>query len=41
MGNLSSDETTFNKSEDLYNNALTESGLKYNLKYTWTIERYI
>ena len=26
INNLSADETTFNKSKDLYNNALAESG---------------
>ena len=39
MSNLSSGETTFNKSNDLCNNVLTESGLKY--KITFHQEKYI
>ena len=31
INNLSKDETTFNKSRDLYNNALTESGFKQKI----------
>ena len=32
INNLSKDETTFNKSRDLYNNALTESGFKQKIR---------
>ena len=31
MSNLSADETTFNKSKDLYNNALNETRLKLKI----------
>ena len=30
---FSKDETTFNKSKDLYNNALTESGFKHKITF--------
>ena len=33
INNLSADETTFNKSKDLYNNALTESGFKHKITF--------
>ena len=33
INTLSADETTFIKSEDLYNNALAESGFKHNIKF--------
>ena len=33
INTLSADETTFNKSKDLYNNALAESGFKYEIKF--------
>ena len=33
INTLSADETTFNKSKDLYNNALAESGFKYKIKF--------
>ena len=31
MNNLSVDETAFNKSKDLYNNALVESGFEHKI----------
>ena len=31
INNLSADETTFNESKDLYNNALVESGFEYKI----------
>ena len=31
INNLSANETTFNKSKDLYNNALVESGFEYKI----------
>ena len=33
INNLSADETTFNKSKDLYNNALAESGFEIRLHF--------
>ena len=33
INTLSADETTFNKSKDLYNNALAESGFKYKITF--------
>ena len=33
MSNLSADETAFNKSNNLHNNVLTESGLKYEITF--------
>ena len=30
---FSKDETTFNKSKDLYNNALTENGFKHKITF--------
>ena len=39
MSNLSADETTFNKSNNLHNNVLTESGLKYEI--TFHQQKYI
>ena len=31
ISNLSADETTFNKTKDLYNNTLTESGFEHKI----------
>ena len=31
INNLSADETTFNKTKDLYNNTLTESGFEHKI----------
>ena len=36
INTLSADETTFNKSKDLYNNALVESGFKYKITFPKT-----
>ena len=36
INTLSPDETTFNKSKDLYNNALAESGFKYKITFQKT-----
>ena len=33
INNLSADETTFNKSKDLYNNALTERGFEHKITF--------
>ena len=33
INNLSADETTFNKSKDLYNNALAESGFEHKIRF--------
>ena len=33
INNLSADETTFNKSKDVYNNAMTESGFKHKITF--------
>ena len=33
INTLSADETTFNKSKDLYSNALAESGFKYKITF--------
>ena len=33
INNLSADETIFNKSKDLYNNALAESGFEHNIAF--------
>ena len=33
INNLSADETTFNKSKDLYNNALAESGFEHEITF--------
>ena len=33
INTLSADKTTFNKSKDLYNNALAESGFKYKITF--------
>ena len=33
MNNLSADETTFNKTKDLYNNTLTESGFEHQITF--------
>ena len=33
INTLSADETTFNKSKDLFNNALTESGSKHKITF--------